>query len=369
MTDELRREHRRLRQAFTALLFALAPVAGVEACGQASPPSATGGDDAGAGDTPDHAVDAPPEASADAPSDAAPADAGQDCGTVVMGVDAGADVDPSCTYTLPCGLPSYLSAVGCDLYGPDDAALGCSLMQGEGCMADAFAPGPAGEVKVFCTDCLGGSGRRPRGLAKARDLGAPTAVGAYFARMAHDEAAAVRAFRQLGDELVLHGAPAALIDAAERSARDEERHARVMARRARLSRAKVPALRQKRSGPRTLLAVALENAVEGCVHETFGALLLGWQAARAPDASLRQMFARIAADETRHAALSWAVARWIEGRLDPGGRARVAAARRRAIHSLLRRAPPAPFDGDVGRPTPAERAALVHGMIEHLGLA
>ncbi len=294
---------------------------------------------------------------------------------MVIEVDSGADAQELCFYTLTCGLSAGLFTMGgCDVYYPSpdtDAAtpLGCSLVDGEGCTAGMFTPGDGGPVTLSCPGCLGGSGgRRPRGLLRPPALRAPTALGAYFARMAHDEAASVHAFRRLGDDLALHGAPSALVLAAARSARDEERHARLMGRCARGQGATVSAPRVRRGRPRSLEAIARENAVEGCVHETFGALILHWQAAHARDASMRRTFARLAADETRHAALSWAVARWAGGRLDAAARARVAAARARAVHGLSRGTHEAPFASPVGRPDLRARAALLDGLIQRLAL-
>jgi hypothetical protein len=371
---DLRREHRRLLRAFAALVCAIAPGALTQACessegprlaaeadgGTAADPDAGGETDGDAALAPDARPDAAPTADADA-------SAPTSCTLVVGAQDASADGDELCFYTLPCGLPKGLLVIGCDVYtssGDASAPLGCSLVDGDGCEADAFAPGAGGQVTMVCPGCLGGGGRRPRGLARLRPLRAPTAEGAYFAVMAHDEAASVHAFRRLRDELALHGAPPALVQAAERAARDEERHARVMARHARLRGATMPAPRLRRAGPRALEAVARENAVEGCVRETFGALLLRWQATHARDASVRRTLARIASDEARHAALSWAVARWAEARLDAAGRARVARARARAVAALAREARSASFDPAVGRPDPAARAALLHGMVQ-----
>jgi hypothetical protein len=81
-------------------------------------------------------------------------------------------------------------------------------------------------------------------------------------------------------------------------------------------------------------ALALENAVEGCVRETFGALLAAWQACHADDPEVRRSFRRIAVDETRHAALAWAIAAWLERALDARARARVSRARRKALRDL-----------------------------------
>jgi hypothetical protein len=72
------------------------------------------------------------------------------------------------------------------------------------------------------------------------------------------------------------------------------------------------------------------------VRETFGALVAAWQAAHAGDPRIARTMARIAADETRHAALAWAIAGWMEPRLDARSRQAVLAARRRAVRTLLR---------------------------------
>ena len=373
---DLRREQRRLRRAFAALVVALAPAGLAQACG--SPTEAPPGD-AGTVTPAEAGVDgssAETDAAVGPDADAAePMEAGapDSCVPVLTEADSGADAEPLCFYELPCGLTSGFSTVGCDLYykavGDASIPFGCSVVEGEGCTGGVYIVTDGGAVTLSCPGCLGGGGgRRPRGLARPPQLRASSALGAYFAGMAHDEAASVHAFLRMRDELAIHGAPAALVLAASRSARDEERHARVMARRARAHGAVVPVPRVRRGRPRSLEAIARENAVEGCVHETFGALVLHWQAARARGASARRMFARIAADETRHAALSWAVARWAEGQLDEGGRARVRAARARALLGLGRGTCGAPFDSPVGRPAPAVRAALLEGMIERLQL-
>lgn len=373
----LRREQRRLRRAFTALLVAIAPAAAVHACADLEPlevppredagPDVSSGADAGADASADAEADTDADASKDAGADAA---ADHDCTTIYTALDANADGEPSCIYTMPCGLPNYLSVVDCEIYTLDDAALGCTIVQGDGCMADADidVASPPGAIQLYCPDCSG-SGRRTSGLAKVKAIASPTALGAYFARMAHDEAASVHAFRRMQGELAAHGAPPALLRAAERAARDEERHARVMARRARLERAVVVEPRFRRSAARSLETIACENAVEGCVRETFGALVLAWQSARAADASLRRSLARIAEDETRHAALSWAVARWADERLDSAARRRVASARARALRALRRAPPASACDLALGSPTAAERALLLRGMIERLGMA
>jgi hypothetical protein len=86
---------------------------------------------------------------------------------------------------------------------------------------------------------------------------------------------------------------------------------------------------------RSLEEIAIENAVEGCVRETYGALLATWQARQASDAGVRAAMTVIAEDETRHAALSWSVAKWLDRRLNRDERHRVEQARLAAVEELL----------------------------------
>jgi hypothetical protein len=99
--------------------------------------------------------------------------------------------------------------------------------------------------------------------------------------------------------------------------RDEIRHARVMRS---LARRRGGALRDVDvpSLPiRGLEDIARENAVEGCVAETIGAIVATYQAAHARDATVRNALGRIAQDETRHAELAWDVLGWSLARQAP----------------------------------------------------
>src|SRR5207302_2062069 len=143
--------------------------------------------------------------------------------------------------------------------------------------AGAIVDDPQGGVDIDCSICPVGAGRIPAGLARARMAAVPSLLGSYFASAAHLEAASVHAFRRLRCELAAHRAPARLLRSARRAQRDEVRHARLMARMARrFGGAPVPA-RVAPIGPRALDEIAIENAVEGCVRETFGALVASFQ--------------------------------------------------------------------------------------------
>jgi hypothetical protein len=133
--------------------------------------------------------------------------------------------------------------------------------------------------------------------------------------MAYLEAASVLSFRRLRLELASHGAPRRLLRAVTRAARDEVRHARTMKRWAIACgvRPEQPALES--AEPRSLAEIATENAAEGCVAESYGALTLAFQARHAASAAFRATFRSVARDELRHAELAWAIAHWLEARL------------------------------------------------------
>lgn len=177
-------------------------------------------------------------------------------------------------------------------------------------------------------------GRRPAGLSDAPTQAAASVLGRYFEDAARLEAAAVVAFRVLRDELRAHGAPTELRRLAQRAAREEIRHTRITAAIARRYAGRPTLPNVTRRPLRSLEEIAEENRVEGCVRETFGALVGCFQAVHARDAALRSVMREIAEDETRHAALSWQVAAWAEARLGQSARARILAAQQRAIQTL-----------------------------------
>src|SRR5262249_35145843 len=136
------------------------------------------------------------------------------------------------------------------------------------------------------------------------------------------------------EELRAHGAPAPLLAQVARAARDEVRHARATARLARRygGHPQRPAIAPPRL--RSLEAIALENAVEGGVNETYAALEAQWLAEHAQDPEIARTMGAIALDEARHAALSWQVAAWVDAQLRPAARARVKQARQQAVERL-----------------------------------
>ncbi len=249
---------------------------------------------------------------------------------------------------VPCGLPEgdYVTDAGtfnrCDQVCKGFNAYDCEYADAAtaywaaayvDASFDVGAPDawPDGAVFIAC-GCYNG-GRRPAGLRPFRSHGR-SPLADYFSRMAHLEAASVPAFERMLAELRALGAPRALLAKVQRAIEEEQRHARVIGRLARRYGGATQPARVRRFRPRSIEAMAHENAVEGCVRETYGALVATWQARHAKDETVRRVMERIAIDETRHAELSAHVDEFLSERLDGAARRRVARARAREIEGL-----------------------------------
>jgi hypothetical protein len=301
--------------------------------------------------------------------------------TGVMGpVDAGLQyylttygVDPTCCRAQLFGVVAYwpeagptsgcldILAVPCTLNGLD-AAAACTT----GALCDQVLPanewtcvtGAAlglGAVGLDASDLFActvngcGAGRPPRGFVP-RPVSSRTALGAQLAAMAQLEEASIAAFAALHADLAHHGAPASFLRSVVAARRDEIRHCRIVSREAERHGAVAPAAIVAPIPRRSLTALAIANAEEGCVVETFGAALLALQAERAADPRLRAMLKSIAADELRHAALSWRIADGLDTKLDARARRRVSAARQSAMRRVERELATLEFGGVVATP-------------------
>jgi hypothetical protein len=328
VSSRLRAREIRLRRAFRRIvaLAAASPLAVLAAC--------RGDDDAFATDASIEAGDDGANQSR-APDPCAP--------TEIDGAYIEGDAASGCSTfrALRCGVPADAGIVEClptldtcvSVCGPNFLFY-CKLAPVT-CSVDAGIFEDA-SIIVECISCPGSGGRRPLGYA-APSIRERTPAGDYFAAMAHLEAASVRAFRDLARWLAAFGAPKRLVRAAERAAHDEQRHARAMTRLARRFGGEPPPARVQRARRPTLVALLEDDAREGCVAETFGALLATWQAS-SNDADVATTMRGVAIDETRHAALAWEILAWGWPKLDDDGRACVARALDGAIGSLETRA-------------------------------
>lgn len=246
------------------------------------------------------------------------ADAGSGAGVVDASID---DLIARCQKSSSDCTPLCEQVLWQPTYQPPIKS--CQLIMGDGGL----------EVRiVYNHGCVGG--RCPEGLAPPAPGRTGDALGAWLSANAHLEAASTAAFEILATELGAHRAPPALIRAARAAIADESRHANVIGRLANSRGAVPPAVYVDRSPVRDIEAVARENAVEGCVRETYAALLAYRQARAATDPAIRFAMAGIARDETRHAALAWNVDGWSQTLLTPAARRRVREARREAIERL-----------------------------------
>lgn len=264
----------------------------------------------------------------------------------VCGVPAGVDPSDGMDQTecaKVCGKsPNGFQYWGCGEYLLDDL------------------PGPSFE----CYTCV--EGRRPEGFIE-RPL--EHTVAGWLAHAADLERVSVDAFRILARELTFHGASHALVSAACSAADDEVRHANALGGLARREGATLSDVPIEHRATRDLLAIALENAVEGCVRETFGAIVAGWQAKHAHRLDIRRAMARIYVDETAHAELAWNVHAWIMTKLSADERAEVQAAMDRAFAELTRSCGnplPDPWTTDLGLPRPAQARRLVRDLVASL---
>jgi hypothetical protein len=203
---------------------------------------------------------------------------------------------------------------------------------------------------VFCT------GRRPLGHHEVEVK--TLSVGSWLAVHAHLEGASVLAFDELATWLEQQGAPVERIRRCRAAARDEERHAACIGALARRAGESVPQVTCD-APPDELFAVALHNAVEGCVREAFAAIVASHQAERA-EPGLRSTFREIAADELRHGELAWDLHRWLMPQLSPTERATIARAQTHAFAELptTSASNAAQTPACMGWPSPARVAAM-----------
>ncbi len=277
------------------------------------------------------------------------------------------------TVVFPCGLPTALQIDSGDTFtDPSICRPFCTI--GNPTVGNTWCnlfTTPDGSRGLQCQiPCPGG--RRPEGFVD-RPVASREELGGWFARLAALESASVDAFDRMVDELTLHRAPDDLLDRARAAVVDERRHTALTVDLAR-AYGHEPSLAPHRRDPsRPLDAVALDNAVEGCVRETYGALVATWQAGHALDPRVAAAMEVIAEDETRHAALSWALHAWACERLDEGARASLTDAMRRAVEALRHEASAEVGDDLVsaaGMPTRAQQSSLLDALVGSMpGLA
>ena len=200
-------------------------------------------------------------------------------------------------------------------------------------------------------------GRRPHGH---RELDAGQASRCAWLRLqTHLERASVVAFEELAAWLDDRGALPALIQRCRDSAADEVVHADLFDALLRREGIEPPPVDADPCAP-SPLDVAIHNATEGCVSESFGALLGAYQAQHARDPEIRSIFSRLASDELRHGQLAWDLHFYLLDELDAAAQARVWERLEEALGRLPQqaRAQAAAAPSGFGWPPPDDAAAL-----------
>jgi hypothetical protein len=272
---------------------------------------------------------------------------------------------------FPCGYPPAMPTSmswfqQCAPYCMQSMKFDLCEVENDGGYAGPAFEDTGGETGPTVVNCiLAHTGRRPAGLVACDADARARSPGDVLALEASLEAAAVIAFRDLAMQLETHGAPHALVKRLRRAADQEVRHAREVGALARARGGEPQPVHAEETGVRSLLDLALENAREGCVRETWGAACAVAQSESAADADVRDVMRRIASDELEHAALSWDMGAWLDARLCDAERAEVAAERQRALRELAREveAPvPSGWACALGLPSPAQAMAILAAM-------
>ena len=178
-------------------------------------------------------------------------------------------------------------------------------------------------------------GRGHGNIQKATHVFGPTALSHWFARALHAEASSVASFLQLRAELLQVHAPQPLLDRCLRAAKQEVVHARLMAKYCKEQKGTPPPLDFGSPPQRSLFLLAMDNAIEGCVFETYAALRAHHQSMHAEEEHIRNVMKTIACDETEHAQLAWDIHSWILPQLTVQECQEIHIAMRKAFENLV----------------------------------
>ena len=207
---------------------------------------------------------------------------------------------------------------------------------------DAFerceAP-PEGSQPVIVATCYGElrkqciGGRRPAGLNQTFAGQDCSEEAKWWAQIHYMEKAAVLAFMQLAEELRDLGAPRELIDGCLQAAAEEIGHAQVTGKLAVDLGAQLWPVEPVEKVERSLFDLAMHNASEGCVRETYAGLEGLYQATQVRQ-DWAPMVHQIAYEECGHAELSWRIHAWACTQLSREQVAQIELVQREALAEL-----------------------------------
>ena len=149
--------------------------------------------------------------------------------------------------------------------------------------------------------------------------------------MAHLEASSVVAFQQLIVQFKKFRAPEEFVFRAKKAINDEKRHAAQIAMLARRYNQEVSNNIEVQEYSEDLFEIALHNALEGCIFETWAAVEAQIISQTAQTEEIRAIYAGIAKDETEHAQLSWDVHLWLMDKLSTEEKGKIRQAQKEAL--------------------------------------
>ena len=212
----------------------------------------------------------------------------------------------------------------------------------------------------FVTMCMG---RRPLGHIEStrtvRD------IGEHFSCAAHLEQASVTAFVDLARQLKGWNAPEQLISRCLEAADDETRHAKIFRTLAIKCGAPLEEPQQE-NPPEDLLRTAIHNATEGCIFETWAALIAAHQSLHNHHPELQKIYRVVAADETRHGQLAWDLHEWMMQQLSQEEQDIVREHQRQALEQLRNIAKQEATERWLGRPARQEASLLAEAFIKKI---
>lgn len=215
------------------------------------------------------------------------------------------------------------------------------------------------------------AGRRPLYFVPGEYENTPP-VGRYFARLAECETASVVAYRRFAAELLLHGAPPELVAEAQQAERQVVQHAHMAQELAERFGVEPITPLFGELAPRGLMLAAIDNAVEGCIRQTYGALVVSFQAKAARDLVIRNGMISVAPEKRHHAALSWRAGIWFERKLSEDDVGRLRRAEQEELAALGREldAGLSPFETSLlGLPVKAKAVAMLERLTKELWAA
>lgn len=231
----------------------------------------------------------------------------------------------------------------------------------------AAAPGES-EVQITCSAIVEPfcEGRFHEGVCKPSEIHAQNHTQRWLSRAAQSERASVQSFVLLAKELEAYQLPPALLQRIHKAAQEEIGHARMMYHLCAVQGATIPTMQESTLPQRSLFDIALENAVEGCVHERYAALQAHYQAQNIKNNALQPWLAQIAHEETEHTTLADELHSWIMPQLSSKEQEAVHEAKQKAQQELeayiAQREVPIELQETLGLPNQAQATMLVQSL-------